>query len=354
MARFLKNRKDSVGKAPGSLIHLGKQKMDKSRIRLIQFNDKELVEKEIDDFKKLKSLINENTTTWINIDGLHDINLMKSVQDDFEIPSLTMEDILNTDHRPKVIESSKHVIIILKVLYYENNTDNISSEQISFILGENYILTLQERVGDHFEPVRERIRNLSGKIRFRKSDYLQYALIDTIIDSYLHNIENLGNNIENQDEIIIKEHSKKLAEILYSQKTEMNFVRKTVRPVKEIILRMIKLESNLIEKETFHYWNDLEDLILQAIEAIEVYYTMCSDQINLYQTNISNRVNDVMKVLTIFASIFIPLTFIAGVYGTNFDYLPELHYKFSYFAMWGFMISVAAFMLFYFKRKNWL
>lgn len=354
MARFLKNRKDSAGKAPGSLIHLGKQKMDKSRIRIIQYNEKELLEKEITDHKKLRSFIDEKKTTWINIDGLHDIDLMKSLQDDFEIPSLAMEDILNTDHRPKVIESKKHVIIILKVLHYENHIDKISSEQISFILGDHYILTLQERVGDHFEPVRERIRNASGKIRFRKSDYVQYALIDTIIDSYLHNIETLGNKIENQEEVIIKEHSRKLAEILYSQKTEMNFVRKTVRPVKEIILRMIKSESLLIDKETLHYWSDLEDLILQATEAVEVYYSMCADQINLYQTNISNRVNDVMKVLTIFASIFIPLTFIAGVYGTNFDNLPELHFKYSYFIMWMVMITVALSMLSYFKRKNWL
>lgn len=354
MARFIKNRKDSVGKAPGSLIHLGKQKMDQSRIRVIQFNEKELNEKEITNYKELKSYIDKDKTTWINIDGLHDINLMKSLQVDFEIPSLAMEDIMNTDHRPKVIESKKHVIIILKVMYYENQGNSISSEQISFILGENYVLTLQERVGDHFEPVRERIRNTSGKIRFRKSDYLQYALVDTIIDSYLYNIERLGTNVENQEDVIIKEHSKKLAEILYTQKTEMNFVRKTVRPVKEIILRMIKLESGLIDKETLHYWNDLEDLILQAIEAVEVYYSMCADQINLYQTNISNRVNDVMKVLTVFASIFIPLTFIAGVYGTNFDYLPELHFKYSYFIMWGFMITIAISMLYYFKRKNWL
>jgi magnesium transporter len=354
MARFLKNRNEAVGKAPGSLIHIGKQKMDKSRIRIIKYNENEIIEKEIDDYNNLKKLADKNFTTWINIDGLHDVDLMKSVMDEFEIPPLAMEDIMNTDQRPKIIESKEHLIIILKVLYAEDNTGNLKTEQISFILGKDYILTIQERIGDYFEPVRDRIRNMSGKIRSRKSDYVQYALVDTIIDSYLHNIEKIGNKVESMDDVIIKSHSKQLAEILYLQKTEMNFVRKSVRPVKEIVLRMMKTESSLVEKETLHYWNDLEDLILQAIDAVEVYYTMTSDQINLYQTNISNRANDVMKVLTIFASIFIPLTFIAGIYGTNFDYVPELHYRYSYFIMWGVMILVTIGMLGYYKRNNWL
>lgn len=354
MARFIKNRQDATGKAPGSLIHIGKQKIDKSRIRIIQYNEKELIEKEINNYKNLKKVVNKNFTNWINIDGLHDIELMKTVMNEFEIPPLAMEDIMNTDQRPKIIESKNHQIIILKAIYPDEKTKTIKAEQISFILGKDYLLTIQERVGDYFEPVRNRIRDVFGKIRLRKEDYVQYALVDTIIDSYLHNIENIGSEIESMDERIMKSHSKQIAEILYLQKTEMNFVRKSVRPVKEIILRMIKSESSFIDKETLHFWIDLEDLILQAIDAVEVYYTMTSDQINLYQTNISNRVNDVMKVLTVFASIFIPLTFIAGVYGTNFDNVPELHFKYSYFIMWGVMVIVAIAMLSYFKRKNWL
>jgi magnesium transporter len=353
MARFIKNRNETVGKAPGSLIHIGKQKMEKSRIRLVQYNEQEIIEREIDDYKNLKKYVDKKYTTWINIDGLHDIELMQTVKDEFQISSLDMEDVMNTDHRPKIIESKSHLIIILKVIYTEIETSILKAEQISFILGEDYLITIQERVGDYFEPVRDRIRNFSGKIRLRKADYIQYALVDTIIDSYLYNIEKIGNIVENQEEVILKSHSKELAEVLYLQKTEMNFVRKSVRPVKEIILRMITSESDLIEKETLNYWSDLEDLILQTNETVEVYYTMISDQINLYQTNISNRANDVMKVLTIFASIFIPLTFIAGIYGTNFDYIPELHFKFGYFAMWCAMIIVTIIMLAYFKRKKW-
>lgn len=353
MARFIKNRNESIGKAPGSLIHIGKQKMDKSRVRLIQYNEHEINEKEIDLSSGLKDLINKNYTTWINIDGLHDVQLMNKVKDEFNIPALAVEDIMNTDNRPKIIESENHLIIILKVFYTQENINQLKTEQISFILGEDYVLTIQERVGDFFEPVRERIRSKSGKIRLRKADYLQYALVDTIVDSYLFNIENIGSVIEDQEQLVIKSDSKQLAEILYMQKTEANYIRKSVRPVKEIILKLIKSEFRLIQKETLHFWIDIEDLILQVVEAVDVYYIMISDQINLHQTNISNKANEVMKVLTIFASIFIPLTFIAGIYGTNFDYIPELHFKYGYFAMWGVMIIVMFVMLGYFKIKKW-
>lgn len=353
MARFIKTRNKALGKAPGSLIHIGKQKMDKSRIRYIKYNEEEIIEGELDNYSSLKELVGNEHVTWINIDGLHDIELMKIIKEGFDIQALTMEDILNTDQRPTIIESENHLVIILKVLFF-NEEQSLQAEQISFILGENYLLTIQERVGDYFEPVRERIRNRSGKIRSRKVDYIQYALVDTLVDSYLNNIEKLGSKIENQEEVILRQHSKQLAETLYKQKVEISFVRKLIRPVKEIVLKMVKCESSLMDSETLRYWKDLEDLTLQAIDSVEIYHTMISDQFNLYQTNISNRVNDVMKVLTIFASIFIPLTFIAGIYGTNFDYLPELHFKYGYFIMWGVMVLVAIGMLLYFKRKGWL
>ncbi|MBI9053274.1 MAG: magnesium/cobalt transporter CorA [Bacteroidales bacterium] len=354
MARFIKNRKSSVGKAPGSLIHIGRQKMDESRIRLIKYSESDFAERELESDTDFNGLISKDSVTWINIDGLHDIDLLKNVKEQFDISSLAMEDILNTDQRPRIIEDKNHVIIILKVIFFENETNALKSEQMSFILGDNYIISIQEQVGDYFDPVRNRLRNAIGKIRSRKADYLQYILVDTIVDSYLHNIEILGNDIEKQEEIIIKTHSKEIAGILYTQKTDINFVRKSIRPVKEIALKALKSDTSLISSDTKHYWIDLEDLTIQAFEAVEIYYTMVSDQINLYQTNISNRANDVMKVLTIFASIFIPLTFIAGIYGTNFDYIPELHFKYGYFAMWGAMIIVTIGMLFYFNRKKWL
>ncbi len=354
MARFLKNRKKSHGEAPGSLIFIGNQKMEKSRIRVIQYNKENLVEKEPDKIENAGTYVRKGYLTWINIDGLHDVDLMEKLGNMFQLSSLALEDMLNTDQRPKFFEDEHNVIIILKALTFDKDSSILHSEQISFILGDNYLITLQERVGDYFEPVRERLRNNMGRIRTSEPDYLCYSLFDTLVDSYIMNIEAVGDIIEEQDVTILKGAKRNIIEEIYKHKTEISYIRKSIRPVKEIMTHFIKSDSKFIHKKTHVYLNDLDDLVTQALEAIEIYYTMVSDQLTVYHTNLSNRVNDVMKVLTIFAAIFIPLTFIAGVYGTNFDHLPELHYKYSYFIMLGVMVCMAGVMLLYFKRKKWL
>jgi magnesium transporter len=354
MARFLKNRRKSHGEAPGSLIFIGRQKMEKSRIRVIQYNKENLVEKELDKIEDAISFIKKDCVTWINVDGLQDIGLMEKLEKRFKLSSLALEDMLNTDQRPKFLEDQNNAIIILKAFSYDKDSTTLHSEQISFILGIDYLITLQERVGDFFEPVRERIRKNMGRIRTSGPDYLFYSLFDTLVDSYIVNIEALGDLIEEQEQVILKKPDKKIIEDIYRHKTEISYMRKSVRPVKEIMTHLMKSDSKLIHRKTFTFLHDLDDLVTQALEAVEIYYTMVSDQLTVYHTNISNRVNDVMKVLTIFASIFIPLTFIAGIYGTNFDYLPELHFRWAYFAMLGVMACTAGVMLLYFKRKKWL
>ncbi|UCH14761.1 MAG: magnesium/cobalt transporter CorA [Bacteroidales bacterium] len=354
MARFLKSRKKSHGEVPGSLIFIGKQKMEKSRIRVIQYNKDYLVEKELDKIEDAGSYVKKGFITWINIDGLHEVDLMEKLQTMFKLSSLALEDILNTDQRPKFIEDENNLITILKAISYNKESFTLSSEQISFILGNDYLITLQERVGDYFEPVRERIRKSRGRIRVAEPDYLCYALFDSLVDSYIMNIETVGGLIEEQEDAILKGTSKRIIEDIYKYKTEMSYMRKSVRPVKEVMTHLMKSESKYIHKKTYAYLHDLDDLVTQALEALEIFYNMVSDQLTVYHTNISNRVNDVMKVLTIFASIFIPLTFVAGIYGTNFDYLPELHFKWAYFAMLGVMVCIAGLMLLYFKRKKWL
>lgn len=354
MARFLKSRKKSHGEAPGSLIFIGNQKMEKSRIRVIQYNKENLVEKEPDKMEDAGSYVRKGYITWINIDGLHEVDLIEKLEKMFKLSSLALEDILNTDQRPKFIEDENNVIIILKALTYDKDSLTLHTEQISFILGNDYLVTLQERVGDYFEPVRERIRKNLGRIRTSEPDYLCYSLFDTLVDSYIINIETVGDLIEEQEQAILKNPDKKIIEVIYRHKTEMSYMRKSVRPVKEIMAHLMKSESKFIHSKTSAFLDDLDDLVTQAMEAVEIYYTMVSDQLTVYQTNISNRVNDVMKVLTIFAAIFIPLTFIAGIYGTNFDYLPELHFRWAYFVMLGVMVCTAGVMLLYFKRKKWL
>ncbi len=354
MARFLINRQKSHGEAPGSPIFIGKQKMDKTRIRIIQYNKQNILEKELDNIEDIGNHVKQRYISWINIDGLHDTKLIEQLGDMFNLSSLTLEDILNTDQRPKYTEDENNIIIILKAFMYEKDSHILNSEQISFILGDNCLITVQERVGDYFEPVRDRLRNNKGRIRAAAADYLCYTLIDSIVDSYIMNIEMLGEIIEDQEDTIFKGTNKKIIEDIYRHKTEMSFIRKSIRPVKEIMMHLVKSDSKLIHQKTRIFINDLEDLFSQALEAVEIYYAMASDQLNVYHANLSNRVNDVMKVLTVFASIFIPLTFIVGVYGTNFDYLPELHFKYSYFIMWVVMLVVAIIMLIYFSRKKWL
>lgn len=352
MARFLKNRSSSDGKAPGSLVFIGRQKMDKIRISQFTYNEDHLVEKELTDVEAIPEF-DDQYVNWINIDGLHDTDSIEKVRDRFDISALSMEDILNTDHRPRFIEEENHIIVIMKSFYWNEEEEAHRSEQISFILGQNYLITLQERIGDHFEPVRNRIRTKTGKISKKENDYLMYSLMDTLVDSYLTLIENIGDKIEQLEDQIINRSDEKIMNEIYRYKNELRMIRKNVWPIREVILPLSNSTSDLIHETTRAYIKDMDNLSIQVTESIDLYFNLVSDQLNLYQTNISNGVNEVMKVLTIFASIFIPLTFITGVYGTNFDFIPELKLHWGYFMMWGVMLIMVIFMIIYFRRKKW-
>ncbi len=353
MARFLKPRFLSKGKAPGSLIFMGDQKMEKPRLRIIQFNESTINEFELSKIEDSKNYISNDIITWLNIDGLHDVDLIKSLGELFNIDNLILEDVVNTDQRPQYFENINNIGVILKFVNYKKETNAIKTDQVSFIFGKNYLISIQESQGTYFEPIRERLRNSIGRIRKRGSDYLTYTLIDAIVDHYIENIEIMGELIEEMEKEIFNPNSKTTISKIYTTKVELSYLRKTIRPVKEIVNQFLKTESELIDNETYNYFKDLEDLVNQSTDAIEVYSSLISDQLNIYHANLGTRANEVMKVLTIFAAIFIPLTFIAGVYGTNFDYLPELHFKYSYFIMLGIMVIVAITLVLYFRKKKW-
>ncbi|MFB6318466.1 magnesium/cobalt transporter CorA [Saccharicrinis sp. FJH54] len=352
MARFLKTRKQSQGSSPGSLIFLGKKKTDKPLIRQVRYDKNTFEEKEIDQIKEVQ--IKDDVIDWINIDGLHDTKLIEEVGLKFGINTMFLEDILNTDQRPKMEEDENHLFVAMKFVGYNDETQKLFTDQVSFILGHNYLISFQEKKGTYFESVRERLRNGRGRLRNMKCDYLLFALMDNIADKYIDTVEYIGEKIEALDKEIFENPNTDIIKSIYTFKTELNYLRKAIRPVKEITNSMLRSESRLVNKKTESFFKDLDDLITQSTEALEIYYTMNSDQLNILNTLIGNKTNDVMKVLTIFAAIFIPLTFLAGIYGTNFDYLPELHYKYSYFIMWGVMIVVAGIMLLYFRRRKWL
>jgi len=352
MARFLKSIKKAKGAAPGSLIFMGEQTMDKPRIRLLSFNQETIIEKEYETIKEALSFIDPAMVNWLNIDGLHETSIIQKIGKHFNISALVLDNVLNTGKRAKLLEDKNSLTIVSKAIYYNTDTDIISGEQISFILCKNAIISFQEKTGDHFEPVRERLRNKIGQMRELSEDYLLYNLMDSLVDNYLINIEQLGSKIEEM-EPRLSSPNKELSKQLFHFKTEVAYFRKVVRPLKEVMSRLIRSESEYINKQTHVYFHELSDMVEQVIDSVEIYFGMIGDQLTLYNTNVNNRANDVMKVLAIFASIFIPLTFIAGVYGTNFDFLPELHFRYSYFIMLGVMVIVAGFMLYYFRKNKW-
>lgn len=353
MARFLKNRKDTKGASPGSLIFIGKQKIEHPELKMIQYNSEGVKETLLKSFDKAEECINNEYISWFSLHGLHDTTLIEGMGKAFNIPSLYLEDILNTDQRPKYSEDNEHIYIILKSLVYNKEANQVQIDQISLIIGNHYLISIQEGNQKHFEDIYKRLIAPQSRMRTYASDYLCYAMIDTLVDSYILNIEALGSMIEEEEKTILT-NQKGIIEHIYHYKTELSYIRKNIRPVKEIMTRFITSDSPLIKERTDLFLRDLDDLVTQVQEAIEIYHTMVSDQLNIYQTNTNNKVNDVMKVLTIFSAIFIPLTFIVGVYGMNFDNIPELKYTHAYFTLWAIMIIIVIVMLFFFKRKKWL
>ncbi len=353
MARFINDRKQASGKMPGSLIHLGTKKIDRPRLRLMHYTPEELVETEPENLENCHSYIAENSVTWINIDGLHDEEMIRKLGEQFNIHGLLLEDVLDTGQRPKFAETDELMVIILKAIDYDEKSQKLSSEQVSMILDDTYLITLQERVGDQFDHIRERIRKGNGRARKKSADYLTYLLMDTIVDNYLINIEILGDIIEKMESRIFLPKQKELMKEIYKHKTEINFLRKNIRPVKEIVRHLIENESGFVADDNMKYFRDLNDLVVQATETIEIYQVMLNDQMMIYHATLDSRANEIMKVLTVCSAFFIPLTFVAGVYGTNFDYLPELHLKYGYLYFWILLIFITLVLLVYFRKRKW-
>ncbi|MFV0593355.1 MAG: magnesium/cobalt transporter CorA [Draconibacterium sp.] len=354
MARFLKDRSKAKGMVPGSLVLIGKQKMEKPIIQYMQIDTDSLVEEEITTTQEALAKINPDAVNWINIYGLHDLDVIRNLGAEFELPALLLEDILNTDQQPKYDNGETYDAFILKMMHQLEDSKRINAEQITIILRKDCVITLQERRGDVFNPVRERIRKNKGRIRNSGNDYLAYALMDTIVDNYTILIENIGAKVEDIEDRLFRQMDTKIVEEIYQYKTELNYLRKSIRPVRDFLVLLNRTEDSYIQDKNQKFLADLHELAVQCTDAIELYNSLVSDQLNIYNSNMGNKMNEVMKTLTIFASIFIPLTFVAGIYGMNFSYMPELDYKYSYPILWLVILVLAAALLYYFKRKKWL
>ncbi len=354
MARFIKKHKKEIGLSPDALYFRGEKKIDNVLLRIIDYDSENLEEFTINKAQDVLKYKDKETVTWFNIDGLHDLDLMKEIAKTFDVDQLVLADVLNTDDRPTVHEYPNCIFISIKMLQLNEVTGEISVENLSLILTNSILISFQEKKGDVFEPVRERIRSNKKRIRNSGTDYLLFTLLDIVIDNYIYIISLLGGEIEDLEADVLQEPQQTVIDEINSYKRELNFLRKNINPAKEMILALSKIDSDIIDDSTDLYFKELLDNIRQATDSSDIYREILSDQLNIYHTTISSKLNDVMKFLTIFSVIFIPLTFIAGIYGTNFDFVPELHFEYGYFIMWGVMIVVTIGMLVYFRKKKWL
>ena len=353
MARFLKKQKQEIGRSPDELLFHGERKIDNVLLRIIDFDADNLKEDAVSAVNEVIKYKDKESVTWFNIDGVHNTDIMEEIAKGFHLDHLILADVLNTQVRPKVQEYDNCVFLSIKMLRFDEESDFVSVENLSLILTKSVLISFQERKGDVFEPVRERIRKQKKRIRNSGTDYLTFALLDIVIDNYIYIISVLGEKIETLEENLLLNPTQSIIEEINKYKRELNFLRKNIKPAKEMILSLSKMESELIDEATDVHFKELQNNINQASESSDSYREILSDQLNIYHTTISSKLNDTMKFLTIFSVIFIPLTFIAGIYGTNFEFVPELHYKYSYFIMWGVIVTVAVGMLFYFRKRKW-
>ncbi len=354
MSRFFRTVSGKSSKGPGTLVHIGERKSDEIKITLIDYDENHFTRREVKNIEECFPFRDRPTVTWINIDGLHDVETTEKIGKHFGIHPLVLEDIMNTGQRPKMEEFDDYIFVVLKMLSFDDKKEETRSEQVSLILGENYVISFQEAAGDIFDLVRKRLEEGKGRMRKSGADYLSYSLLDSVVDNYFLILEKFGERVESMEEGLVDNPRSETLEKIYALKREMIFLRKSVWPLREAVSGLERSESGIIEKKTRIYLRDVYDHTIQVIDTVETFRDMVSGMLDLYMSSISNRMNQVMKVLTIIATIFIPLTFIAGIYGMNFEFMPELSWPPGYPVVWLVMIIIALLMVFYFRKREWL
>jgi magnesium transporter len=354
MSRLIKKRSKKTGLPPGSLVHIGDKRSEKLKITIFDYDEGQVQEKELQAMQDCFVFKDKPTVTWIDVDRIDDVKTVEGLGECYGLHPLVLEDIMNTDQRPKIEDYGDYVFIVLKMLRYQEQSGQTEPEQISLILGQNFVFSFQEgKAGDVFGHIRDRIRNGKGRIRKMRADYLVYSLIDAVVDNYFVILEKLGERVEFLEEELVVQPAPGTLKEIHSLKREMIFLRKAVWPLREVIGVLERGESPLIRESTRIYLRDVYDHTIQVIDTIETIRDMVSGMLDIYLSSISNRLNAVMKVLTIIATVFMPLTFIAGLYGMNFKHMPELEWKYGYYLIWFIMASIGAGMYLYFRRKKW-
>lgn len=354
MTDSLSNISDKSGMPPGSLVHVGEVHAVRSRMTLLGYNREILEERTIESISEINQYRDRRAITWVVVEGLSNVEIIESIGKLFEVHPLVLEDILNTHQRPKFEEYENYLYIVLKGLIPAESTFAINYEQISILVFENFVFTFKEKVDDMFSPVMQRIRGSKGRFRGLGTDYLAHAILDLIVDQNFAILDSLAETIDAIEEEILTNPTAQTLKSMQSVKREIIYMRRFISPLRELLTGLTRSDTRLIQETTRIYYRDVLDHVLRVAESLDSFRDILSNLLDVYNSSISNKMNEVMKVLTVFASIFIPLTFIVGIYGMNFEYMPELKWRWAYPALWGSFVVITVSLLVYFKKKKWL
>ncbi|MGH8582109.1 MAG: magnesium/cobalt transporter CorA [Gammaproteobacteria bacterium] len=346
-------RSKKVGLPPGTPVHIGEAIHAATSISVIDYDQSSAREQQFDGAEGLAAFKASPTPTWINIDSMQDLSILRRLGDDYGLHPLVLEDIVNTEQRPKLEDYRDYLYIVVKMLSYKGSA--VMIEQVSVVLGPSYVISFQEngKPGDVFDPIRTRLRSGTGKIRMRGADFLAYSLLDAIVDHYFVILERLGEQVEQIEDDLLDHPGPETVQTIHRLRRETIFLRKSVWPLREVVSGLQRTDSPLVREGTQIYLRDIYDHTIQVIDSVETLRDILQGMLDIYLSSVSHRMNEIMKVLTIIATVFIPLTFIVGVYGMNFEYFPELKWPWAYPVLWAIMLGIAGFMLAFFKRKGW-
>ncbi len=355
MPNSSKSRIDKIGQSPGMLVHVGDKKTEAVKLSLIDFGvDGHFLEQANATLDDLEMVNSADTITWVNVSGLHDTELISKVGRFFNLHPLLVEDILNTDQRPRMELYEEFIYIVLKMLHWHEHTTTAEIEQVSIIVGQTFVLTFEEDEDNIFDSLRQRLNNEQSRLRSYGSDYLAYAILDTIVDQYFIILEQISDRLEDLEDEVITDPTPKTLDTIQDLKRELLYIRKVVWPLREAIGRLSRGDIPLFEHNTLIYVRDVYEHVIQIIDSIETFRGIVSGMLDIYLSSVSNKMNEVMKVLTVIATIFIPITFLTSLYGMNFHFMPELDWPFAYPLLWLVILLISGGLLLYFKRRDWL
>jgi len=347
-------RSDKAGLSPGTLIYVGDKEPVKTRITVIDYDASGFLEKEAASVEECFPFKETSTVTWINVDGVQDASVIEQLGARFDIHPLVLEDIMTTTQRPKSEDLGNAVFVVLRMIEIAGDRPDMQTDQLSLILGPNFVLSFQETPGDCLDPVRERIRSGKGRIRRLGPDYLAYAIVDAVVDNYFYVLEKLGERIDALEETLTEEPHRGLLHEIHALKRQMISLRKSVWPLREVVSGLERMETPLVKKSTGVFLRDLYDHAIQVIDTVESFREMLTSMVETYLSSVSNRMNEIMKVLTIISTVFIPITFLVGLYGMNFVHMPEIRWRWGYAFVWALILGSVGTMFVFFRRKKWL